>query len=143
MAEPLEGDALLDFLSKGSRTAKLACVRADGSPVVSPVWFVVDDGELVFTTMNSALKCRAMRRDPRVSICVDDERFPYGFASLQGEATLLELPVDELLPWTTRIAERYVPADEVDRFGARNAVPEEVLVRVSITRAFAFSGVAD
>ena len=39
------------FLMHGTRTGKLAIVRRDGSPMVVPVWFLVDaDGSIVFTT---------------------------------------------------------------------------------------------
>ena len=38
------------FLSEGTRTGKLATVRADGRAHVAPVWFVLDDDDLVVTT---------------------------------------------------------------------------------------------
>ncbi len=143
MAEIFEDDDLVAFLSEGTRTAKIACTRKDGSPVVSPVWFVLDNRDLVFTTMNTTLKYRVIKRDPRVSICIDDDRFPFGFATLAGEATLHELELPELLEWTTRIASRYVPEHLVSQYGRRNAVKGEVLVRVKVTNSFAYQGIAD
>ncbi len=143
MANKLEADALHSFLGMGCRTAKIACVRKDGSPVVSPVWFILDKNELVFTTMNTSLKYRLIRRDPRVSICVENDSYPYGFATIQGIATLHELPLDDLLKWTTQIASRYVPQDIASQFGRRNAVDGEILVRVTIAKSFAFEGIAD
>ena len=39
------------FLTSGTRTGKLAVVRADGRPHVTPIWFDLDDaGPPVFTT---------------------------------------------------------------------------------------------
>jgi hypothetical protein len=38
-----------EFLAAGTRTAKVATVRKDGSPHVTPVWFVLDGNDLVFT----------------------------------------------------------------------------------------------
>ena len=38
------------FVSEGTRTGKLATVRADGRPHVVPIWFVLDGDDLVFTT---------------------------------------------------------------------------------------------
>ena len=35
------------FLSDGTRTGKLGWTAADGRPLVAPVWFVVEDGELL------------------------------------------------------------------------------------------------
>ncbi len=143
MAEPITGDALLEFLAAGTRTGKLAFVKGNGEPVVVPIWFVVDDGELVFNTMNTSLKYRCLKNNPACAIAVDEEQFPYGFASLQGRATIVEMSPEELLPWATRIAARYVPEDQVEAFGRRNAVEGEVLVRFRIERSLAFSGVAD
>lgn len=143
MANKIEADALYSFLGRGSRTAKIACVKKDGSPVVSPVWFILDNNELVFTTMNTSLKYRLIQRDPRVSICVEDDSYPYGFATLQGLATLHELHRDDLLKWTTQIASRYVPQDQASKFGRRNAVDGEILVRTTISQSFAYEGIAD
>ena len=62
------------FMLEGSRTGKLATVRADGSPHVVPVWFTFDDaGRVIFLTGVDTVKARNMRRDHRVSIAVDDE----------------------------------------------------------------------
>ncbi len=143
MAHPLEGDALKAFLSAGTRTAKVAVSRKDGSPSVSPVWFILDGDDLVFTTMNNSLKYKAMSRDPRVSVSVDDEQFPYGFVSIRGTAVFDSLSAEELLSWATKIAARYVPAEQAEAFGRRNAVPEEVLVRIKPEQVFAWSGIAD
>jgi PPOX class probable F420-dependent enzyme len=143
MATPLDKDTLQQFLAAGTRTAKLACVKADGSPLVSPVWFILDQQALVFTTMNTSLKYKRMRADPRVSICVENDTYPYGFSTLQCTVQLQELSPEELLPWATRIAARYVPAEQAQQFGQRNAVEGEVLVRASIDSYFAFEGVAE
>lgn len=40
-------DEVIDFLSTGTRTAILGDLTADGRPLPAPVWFVVDNGELV------------------------------------------------------------------------------------------------
>jgi hypothetical protein len=42
--------AARDFLSHGTRTGKLSYLAASGRPLVAPVWFVVEDGSLVFNT---------------------------------------------------------------------------------------------
>jgi PPOX class probable F420-dependent enzyme len=73
-------------------TAKLATTRKDGSPHVAPIWYVVDDRSLVFTTHRASLKGRNLRRDPRAALCVDDERPPFSFASVEGTVELDEVP---------------------------------------------------
>ncbi|HLI08028.1 MAG TPA: pyridoxamine 5'-phosphate oxidase family protein [Ktedonobacteraceae bacterium] len=61
------------FLLTGTRTAKVATVRADGRPHVAPVWFLLDDDSIVFTTWHTTVKAKNIRRDPRVCLCIDDE----------------------------------------------------------------------
>lgn len=120
------------FMAAGTRTAQLAVSREDGAPYVTPVWFLIeDDGTLVFTTMADTTKGRALRRDARVAICVDDDTYPYSKATVEGTAEIDEKPdPDELRDLTTRIAARYMPASGIERTGERNAVPGEMIVRV-------------
>jgi PPOX class probable F420-dependent enzyme len=120
------------FLRTGTRTAKLATTGRDGQPHVVPVWFVLDGAELVFTTHETSVKGRALRRDPRVSLCVDDETPPYSFVTVQGVASV-DTDRASLRRWATAIGERYMGADRAEEFGARNAVPGELLVRVTPT----------
>ena len=47
---PMSTSEALDFLGESSRTGKLAWVAADGRPHVAPIWFIVEDGELLFAT---------------------------------------------------------------------------------------------
>ena len=75
---PMTDEQVRAFLTAlPPRTGKLATVRADGRPHVAPVWYDVDDdGSLVFNTGEATVKGRNLRRDPRASLCVDDERPP-------------------------------------------------------------------
>jgi PPOX class probable F420-dependent enzyme len=131
------------FLSSGTRTGKLATVRPDGSPHVAPIWFVLDDdGSIVFNTGRDTVKGRALRRDPRVSLVVDDESPPFAYVRVDGVAELSE-DLEEMLPWSTRIAARYMGAEEADAYGRRNAVDGEMLVRVRPTKIVALKEISD
>lgn len=141
--QDMKPDEWRAFLTAGTRTAKLATVRADGRPHVAPVWFVLDGDSLVFMTAATTVKGRNLRRDPRVSLTVDDEAFPYAFVLVEGEATLQEPTPRALLPWATKIARRYVDPKRAEIYGRRNAVEGELLVRVPLTRVVAKRGVAD
>jgi PPOX class probable F420-dependent enzyme len=121
--------AVRDFLSHGTRTGKLGFLAASGRPLVAPVWFIVEDGSLVFNTGKDTAKGRALARDPRVSLCVDLEEPPYAFVQVQGEAELSEDPA-ELLRTATAIAARYMGVGRAAEFGQRNAVPGELVVRL-------------
>lgn len=126
-------DRVVEFLSAGTRTGMLGYVAADGRPLVAPVWFVVDDGQLAFNTGRDTSKGRALARDPRVVICVDDPHPPYSFVQVQGVATVSEDPRD-VLHIATRTGGRYMGADRADEFGRRNAVPGELVVRLRPTK---------
>ena len=130
------------FLLDGSRTGKLASLMSDGSPHVIPIWFLLDGDDLVFTTGADTVKGRHILDDGRVSVCVDDERAPYAFVHIRGRASgTLDDPA--LLDWATRIAQRYMGSERAREYGERNAVPSELLVRLTPERVIAKAGVAD
>ncbi len=135
-------DDVITFLSEGTRTAVLGWTAADGRPLAAPVWFVVDDGALLFNTGKDTAKGRALARDPRVVLCVDDTTPPYAFVQVQGVASISEDP-DELLDIATRTGGRYMGADRAKEFGRRNGVPGELVVRVKPTKVIAAFDVAD
>jgi len=129
-------------LESPARTAKLAVVRVDGSPHVAPVWVDLDADQVLFMTSATSVKGKAILRDPRVSLCWDDERPPFAFVTLAGTATTSTDP-DALIYWATRIAGRYIGPDRAEEYGRRNAVPPELLVQVTPTRIVGALSVAD
>jgi PPOX class probable F420-dependent enzyme len=139
VADPLIGE-IRAFLEAGTRTGRLAVLTAAGWPHVMPIWFVLDGNELVFSTGRNTVKGRHIARDGRVSLCVDDDRPPFAYVHLRGRARIDER--SDLLEWTTRIAERYVGADQAGAYGRRNAVPTEMLVRLGPERVIADFDVA-
>jgi PPOX class probable F420-dependent enzyme len=126
-------DDVITFLSEGTRTGMLGYLASDGRPLAAPVWFVVDDGQVVFNTGKNTAKGRALLRDPRVVMCVDDPRPPYSFVQIQGVAVVSEDP-QELLAIATRTGGRYMGADRAEEFGRRNGVPGELVVRIKATK---------
>jgi PPOX class probable F420-dependent enzyme len=138
----MTGDEWRVFLTERPRTAKLAVVRRDGSPSVTPVWVALDGDQIVFTTHETSLKGRALKRDPRVALCVDDEEPPFAFVTIEGTAELSE-DLGDLRMWATVIGGRYMGADRAEEYGARNGVHGELLVRVTPTRVRAIGDVAD
>ncbi len=130
------------FLMAGTRTAKAATIRADGRPHVTPIWFLLDGDELVFTTHETSVKARDLRRDPRIGLCVDDETPPFAYVMIEGTATLSD-DLDELLRWATEIGGRYMGADRAEAYGKRNGVPGELLVRVTPSKIVALAEIAE
>lgn len=130
------------FLEAGTRTGKLATVRSDGRPHVVPVWFVLDGSDVVFTTGRGTVKGRNLLRDGRASLCVDDERPPFAYVQVTGRVTATD-GAEDLLKWATTIAERYMGAPRADEYGRRNAVPGELLVRLTPDRVRGVAALSD
>jgi PPOX class probable F420-dependent enzyme len=131
------------FLLSGTKTAKLATVRADGRPHVAPIWYDLDGNDLIFMTGKGTVKGKNILRDPRVMLSIDDEEPPFAFVLIEGVAVASDVEPAELLPWSTRIAKRYMGAEKADAYGKRNAVIGELLVRVPMTKVIAQDDVAD
>jgi len=131
------------FLTFGTRTGKLGVTRLDGSPMVVPIWFEMDDdGTLLFTTWGESIKGKSLRRDGRVSLCVDEDTPPYAYVRVDGTTTLLE-DRELLRTWAARIGGRSMGAERAAEYGARNGVEGELLVRITPTRIVAQAGIAD
>lgn len=126
----------LEFMSEGTRTGKIATVREDGRPHVVPVWFVIDDDDLVFTTWHNSVKALNIEGNPRAAVVTDLERPPYAYVAVEGPVSISD-DLAELRRLATLIGGRYMGEDRADEFGERNGVPGELVVRVHIDKVVA------
>ena len=143
------------FLSQGTLTAKVSTVNKDGTCHTVPIWFVLDGEEeeeeeaegqdIIFTTSSESVKAKHIRRDNRVTLCVDDQKPMYSFVTVYGNATITQYSdnPDEQLKWSTKIAERYMGKENAERYGKRNAGEGELLVRVKPTKIIAEKDIAE
>jgi PPOX class probable F420-dependent enzyme len=138
----MSDDRVRDFLLTGTRTGKVAWVGADGAPHVAPIWFVLDGDDVVFNTGADTGKGRALAREGRASLVVDDETPPFSFVKIDGTVTLHD-DLDEVRRFATSIGGRYMGADRAEEFGRRNGVPGELLVRLHATKVTAAFDIAD
>jgi PPOX class probable F420-dependent enzyme len=74
----------------GARYAQLRTLRRDGTPVDTPIWFVLDGDTLSFRTKRGP-KTRRIAANPSVEVWPCDHRGGYapGVRTLRGEATVL------------------------------------------------------
>jgi PPOX class probable F420-dependent enzyme len=135
-------DQWREFVMAGTRTGKLGVTRPDGRPHVTPIWFVLDGDDFLLNTGEDTVKGRALRRDPRVSLAVDDDRPPFSFVIVEGEAELSD-DLAEVRRWAAVIGGRYMGAGRAAEFGERNGVPGELLVRIRPSRIVALADIAD
>lgn len=122
------------FLIEEPRTAHIGTVRKDGRPHVVPVWFDLDGDTVVFSMADSSVKAENMRRDPRVTVTVDDEQPPFAYIMIEGTATLSSPTDGDLEYWSGRLAGRYVGHEEAANYGKRNSEPGMLIVRVTPTK---------
>jgi PPOX class probable F420-dependent enzyme len=141
----MSDDEVREFITGGDppHTGKLATVRADGRPHVAPVWYVVDeDGTIVFNTGEHTVKGRNLRRTGYAAMSIDDERPPFSFVMLEGPVELSD-DVEALRRWATLIGGRYMGEDVAEAFGTRNAVPGELLARLTPAKVTSAKDLAD
>jgi PPOX class probable F420-dependent enzyme len=97
-------------LFKKTAFAHLATLMRDGSPQVTPVW-VDFDGKYV--RVNSALgrvKDKNMRRDPRVSLSIQDPENPYRYLEIRGKvAEITQNGADDLI---NKLSQKYLGKPE-------------------------------
>lgn len=136
MSETTLTPEIIAFLNHGTRTGMLGWTGRDGRPLVAPVWFLAEEGGLVFNTGAGTAKGRAIARDPRVVLTADLPAPPYAFVQVQGIAGTSDDP-DELLRTATALGGRYMGADRAEEFGRRNGVPGELVVRIRPTKVIA------
>jgi PPOX class probable F420-dependent enzyme len=141
MAESMSEDQWRAFVLDGTRTGKLATIRADGGPNLAVMWFLLDGGDVMFTTEYDTMSGRDLRRDDRAALCVDDERPPFSFVVLRGRVEISEDP-GLLLTWATAIAARYMGEDRAAEFGKRNSIPGMLLARMRIEHVTAYAAIA-
>jgi PPOX class probable F420-dependent enzyme len=134
-------DESVGFISAGTRTGKLATVRANGAPHVTPIWFVVDGEDLVFNTWHTSAKAKHLARDPRASLVVDLEEPPYAYVLVEGTVTISR-DLDEITRFATRIGARYMGEDRAQEYGVRNGVKGELLVRLHMDRVVALDDIS-
>jgi PPOX class probable F420-dependent enzyme len=96
----------------------------------------------VFNAGEATAKVKSIKRDPRVSICFDDEQPPFAFVTVDGTASLSD-DLGEVKRWATVIGGRYMGQDRAEEFGVRNGVPGELLVRVTPNRVIGEANLAD
>ena len=125
-----------DFVTAGTKTGTLAVTRLDGRPHVTPVWFLLDGDDIVLTTHQDGVKGKALRRDPRAALCVDDQQPQYSFVVIEGHVRISD-DLDEVRRWSAALGGRYMGAERAEEFGARNGVPGELLVRLRAEKVIA------
>ncbi len=78
---------------RSHRTAIFGFNRKNDGPAMSVVYYLMDGNDILISTMEGRGKTKAVRRNPKVSLCVLDERWPLTYLQVYGDATI-EATVD-------------------------------------------------
>jgi PPOX class probable F420-dependent enzyme len=126
-----------------ARTGKLATVRQDGRPHVAPIWYDLDDdGAVLFNTGEKTVKGRNLLRDGRAALCVDDERPPFSFVTVEGAVEIIR-ELAQVREWAARLGARYMGAERAEEYAERNGVEGELLIRLRPDVVHAAADLAD
>jgi PPOX class probable F420-dependent enzyme len=77
-------DKVREFLSE-RRFAVLATINGDGTPQQSTMWYELQGDRIMMNTRVGRLKEKNLKRDPRISLCIEDE---YHYVAIRGVAEL-------------------------------------------------------
>ena len=79
-------DPVSQELLQSKIPARLAYIAADGTPRVVPIWFHWDGREFVMATPPKAPKLKALAKNPKVALTIDDNAFPHKVLLVRGTA---------------------------------------------------------
>jgi PPOX class probable F420-dependent enzyme len=132
-ARRVERDELLEFVRPRHR-ATLVTHRADGSPQLSLVTCGVDaDGRIVVSTYPQRAKVHNVRRDDRVSVCVQSDEWNGPYVQVDGRCEVLDLPaaLEPLVEYYRAISGEHPDWDEY-----RDAMQRQgkCILRITIER---------
>jgi nitroimidazol reductase NimA-like FMN-containing flavoprotein (pyridoxamine 5'-phosphate oxidase superfamily) len=134
---PAQGDlALLQHpisqeLLTSKIPARLAYVWTDGTPRVVPIWFHWNGREVVMATPPKAPKLKALAKNPKVALTIDNNTYPHKVLSIRGTARLQTM--NEIVPEYIAAAERYFSPEQREAWLKQLRGKISSMVRITIT----------
>jgi len=95
-----------DWLMRELRFPVMATIGKSGMPSLSVIWFDLDpnrDDVVLLNTLAGRVKDRHLRRDPRISLCFEDEN---DYVTIEGRAELSD-DREKALATIQAMADRY------------------------------------
>jgi PPOX class probable F420-dependent enzyme len=128
-------DEIRSFLLQGTFTGKLGTISKNGTPHIVPIWFTLDDEDnILFTTSDTSVKAKNIRRDNRVRLCVDDQVPLFSFVTIDGIAEIISNEPTKVFKLAKIIAARYMGNDKAEEYGKRNSSEGELLIKIKSIR---------
>lgn len=111
--------------------ARLAYVWTDGTPRVIPIWFHWNGHEIVMASPPKAPKLKALAKNPKVSLTIDDNTFPHKVLLIRGSARLE--PVEGIVPEYIAASERYFDPKLAKEWLGQLRTLVSSMVRITVT----------
>ena len=110
--------------------ARIAYIATDGTPRVVPIWFHWTGQEFVFGTPPKAPKLKALAKNPKVALTIDDDNFPHKVLLVRGSAQLET--VSGIVPEYAAAAERYFGTQQGKAWVQQMSTMSPQMVRISV-----------
>ena len=111
--------------------ARLAYIATDGTPRVIPIWFHWNGTEIVMATPPKAPKLKALAKNPKVSLTIDENDFPQKVLLIRGTARLE--PCSGVAREYALAADRYFGEDQGRAWVAKMGGMISSQVRIIVT----------
>jgi hypothetical protein len=119
----------LDLFQKKA-FAHLATLMTDGWPQLTPVWCDFDGTHVRINSAKGRVKDRNMRRDPRVTLEVQDPDNPYRYLQVRGR--VVEITEEGADAHIDSLAKKYLG---VDKYPYRQPGETRVIYKIEPQRA--------
>jgi PPOX class probable F420-dependent enzyme len=119
----------LDLFQKKA-FAHLATLMPDGRPQVTPVWCDFDGTYVRINSAKGRVKDRNMRRDPRVTLAIQDPENPYRYLEVRGR--VVEITEDGADAHIDSLAKKYLG---MEQYPYRRPGETRVIYKIQVERA--------
>lgn len=131
----MSDEEVATFLER-SRSATMATIGPTGTPHLVAMWYALIDGQIWFETKSRSQKAQNLRRDPRITVMVEDGD-TYDVlrgVSVEGRGVIVEDP-DDLWKVGISVWERYNgPYTEEAKPLVEFMLQKRIAVRVEVDR---------
>lgn len=129
------------YLEEG-RSLQVASNGPRGYPHLVAMWYVIDDGDIVFTTFTKSQKVRNLERDPKVT-CMLESGTAYAELRglvIEGEAQIIVDDADLTAHFIALVRAKHSgdPAKAVPDEAQRRAAPKRAVVRIKTKRVYSW-----
>ena len=133
----LSKEKRMAFLGERRMVMRIGVVRPDGSPLVTPLWYLYENEAIYFTPRERSEWFACLRHDPRAALCIDEQPLPYRKVMIEGVAELLyDVGADD--EWRDlylRMAKQYVPDDDAEAYLQNTISERRDLFRIKLAEA--------